>query len=99
MSRMSAPTKEAAVPTKGILQESAPTQKATSPTVIDHVLSRLKDLGITKVFGVAGTSPFPLRMPKALGCDDWFTARVSTCGEFDQALKTASEGSRGAYIK
>jgi len=61
MSRVSAPTKEA-VSTRGILQESAPTQKATSPTVIEPVLSKLKDLGITKAFGVAGTSLFPLRM-------------------------------------
>ena len=38
-------------------------------------------------------------LPKALGCDDWFTARVTTCGEFDQALKTASKGGRGAYIE
>jgi indolepyruvate decarboxylase len=38
-------------------------------------------------------------LPKALGCDDWFTACVRTCGEFDQALKTASEGDRGAYIE
>src|SRR6202008_1398125 len=38
-------------------------------------------------------------LPKALGCDDWLTTRVSTCGEFDQALKTASEGGRGAYIE
>ena len=38
-------------------------------------------------------------LPKALGCDDWFTARVSTCGEFDKALKTASEGDRGVYIE
>jgi indolepyruvate decarboxylase len=38
-------------------------------------------------------------LPKALGCDDWFTARVTTCGEFDQALKTASEGDRGVYIE
>src|ERR1700741_3996448 len=38
-------------------------------------------------------------LPKAFGCDDWFTTRVSTCGEFDQALKTASEGGRGAYIE
>ena len=38
-------------------------------------------------------------LPKALGCDDWFTARVSTCGEFDQALTTASEGNRGVYIE
>ena len=38
-------------------------------------------------------------LPKALGCDDWFTARVTTCREFDQALKTASQGDRGAYIE
>jgi indolepyruvate decarboxylase len=25
---------------------------------------------------------------KALGCDDWFTVRVTTCAEFDQALQT-----------
>ena len=31
-------------------------------------------------------------LPKALGCDDWFTARVTTCDEFDQALKAASRG-------
>ena len=43
MSRVSAPTDEA---TNGILQESASTQKATSPTVVEHVLSRLKDVGI-----------------------------------------------------
>jgi indolepyruvate decarboxylase len=38
-------------------------------------------------------------LPKALGCDDWFTARVTTCGEFDQALKIASQGDRGAYVE
>ena len=38
-------------------------------------------------------------LPNALGCTDWFTARVTTCGEFDQALKTASEGDRAAYIE
>jgi indolepyruvate decarboxylase len=38
-------------------------------------------------------------LPRALGCDDWFTARVTTCGEFDQALKTASQGERGSYIE
>jgi indolepyruvate decarboxylase len=38
-------------------------------------------------------------LPKALGCDDWFTARVTTCGEFDQALKAASTGGRAAYIE
>jgi indolepyruvate decarboxylase len=38
-------------------------------------------------------------LPKVLGCDDWFTARVTTCGEFDQALTIASQGERGAYIE
>lgn len=59
MSPVSAPTKEA-VSTKGILQESAPTQKTASTTVIEHVLSRLKDLGISKVFGVAGDFAFSI---------------------------------------
>jgi hypothetical protein len=34
-----------------------------------------------------------------LGCDGWFTARVATCGEFDQALKTAEQVNTGAYIE
>jgi indolepyruvate decarboxylase len=38
-------------------------------------------------------------LPKALGCDDWFTARVTTCGELDQALKAAAQSDRGAYIE
>jgi hypothetical protein len=38
-------------------------------------------------------------LPNALGCDDWFTARVTTYGELDQALQTASKGVRGAYIQ
>jgi indolepyruvate decarboxylase len=38
-------------------------------------------------------------LPKALGCDDWFTARVTTCSDFDEALKTASQGDRAAYIE
>jgi indolepyruvate decarboxylase len=37
-------------------------------------------------------------VPHALGCDGWFTARVTTCGEFDKALKTAEQGN-GAYIE
>ena len=59
MSSASNPIKRT-VSTKGILQESVPTQQSTSPTVIEHVLSRLKDLGITKVFGVAGDFAFPI---------------------------------------
>ncbi len=38
-------------------------------------------------------------LPRALGCDGWFTARVTTCGEFDQALKAAERGNSGAYIE
>jgi indolepyruvate decarboxylase len=38
-------------------------------------------------------------LPKALGCDDWFTARVTTCSEFDRALKIASQGDRAAYVE
>jgi hypothetical protein len=38
-------------------------------------------------------------LPHASGCDDWFTARVSTCGEFDQALQRASRGDTAAYIE
>jgi indolepyruvate decarboxylase len=38
-------------------------------------------------------------LPHALGCDGWCTARVTTCGEFDKALKTAEDGNSAAYIE
>jgi indolepyruvate decarboxylase len=38
-------------------------------------------------------------IPYALGCDDWFTARVTTCGELDKALIEAEQGGRAAYIE
>jgi indolepyruvate decarboxylase len=38
-------------------------------------------------------------LPAALGCSDWFTARVETLGELDAALKTARESKSGAYIE
>ena len=31
-------------------------------------------------------------LPHALGCDDWFTARVTTCDEFDQAPASRRKG-------
>jgi indolepyruvate decarboxylase len=34
-----------------------------------------------------------------LGCDDWFTARATTCGELDQAMAIAGRGGRAAYIE
>ena len=38
-------------------------------------------------------------LPHALGCDGWFTARVTTCDELDEALKQASENRAGCYIE
>jgi len=38
-------------------------------------------------------------LPHALGCDGWYTARVATCGEFDQALQQAGQAGCGVYIE
>jgi indolepyruvate decarboxylase len=38
-------------------------------------------------------------LPHALGCDGWYTARATTCGELDQALEAASRVGTGAYIE
>ena len=35
----------------------------------------------------------------ALGCDGWFTARATTCGELDRALQSAEQGDSGVYIE
>lgn len=39
------------------------------------------------------------QLPSALGCKNWFTARVTTCGELDQAIAHAEECETGAYIE
>jgi indolepyruvate decarboxylase len=39
------------------------------------------------------------KLPEALGCDGWFTARTTTCGEFDEAIGRAEKGGTGAYIE
>jgi len=39
------------------------------------------------------------KIPEALGCDGWFTARVTTCGELDKAIEKAEACGRGAYIE
>ena len=39
------------------------------------------------------------KLPEALGCDDWFATRVTTCGELDQAIRKAESGGTGAYIE
>lgn len=36
---------------------------------------------------------------EALGCDGWFTARATTCGELDQAIEKAEHAGTGAYIE
>jgi len=38
-------------------------------------------------------------LPHALGCQGWFTARVSTCGELDDAPKAAEQANAAAYIE
>jgi indolepyruvate decarboxylase len=38
-------------------------------------------------------------LPKALGCADWLTARVSMLGELDEAMKSARASKAGAYIE
>ena len=38
-------------------------------------------------------------LPRALGCANWFTARVGTLGELDASMKTAGESKSGAYIE
>jgi indolepyruvate decarboxylase len=57
-------------------------QEASSPTVIEHVLSRLETLGISKVFGVAGDFAFPIE-DAIVECDgiDW----VGCCNELNAA--------------
>jgi len=38
-------------------------------------------------------------LPHALGCEGWFTQRVTTLGELDEALARASQGERATYIE
>lgn len=38
-------------------------------------------------------------LPKALGCENWYTARVTTLGELDEAMKAARASKTGAYIE
>jgi indolepyruvate decarboxylase len=38
-------------------------------------------------------------LPHALGCQGWFTARVSSCGALDDALKTAEHVDGAAYVE
>lgn len=38
-------------------------------------------------------------LPKALGCNDWYTARVTTLAELDEAMDQAAKANTGCYIE
>jgi indolepyruvate decarboxylase len=38
-------------------------------------------------------------LPHALGCEGWFTTRVTTCGELGQALQQAARNGAASYIE
>ncbi|QQE13934.1 alpha-keto acid decarboxylase family protein [Planctomycetota bacterium] len=38
-------------------------------------------------------------LPKAMGCEDWITARVTTNGELDTVLKKINENGHAAYVE
>ncbi|MFJ2267880.1 alpha-keto acid decarboxylase family protein [Streptomyces sp. NPDC087849] len=38
-------------------------------------------------------------LPRALGCDNWYTARATTLAELDEALKQAQNADSGVYIE
>jgi indolepyruvate decarboxylase len=38
-------------------------------------------------------------LPHAFGCDNWFTARATTCAELDAALEGAAASTTGAYVE
>jgi indolepyruvate decarboxylase len=38
-------------------------------------------------------------LPHALGCDGWFTARVTTCEGLDRALEQAKKANTGVYVE
>ena len=61
---------------------STTTPKATPKTVIQHVLGRLKDIGVTDVFGVPGDYAFPIN--DAI-CADKDMRFIGSCNEINAA--------------
>jgi indolepyruvate decarboxylase len=62
--------------------------------LIEHLLCKNPAIAYNDV-----TSWRYSEIPHALGCDGWFTAKVTTCGELDQALRAVEQGSAAAYIE
>lgn len=40
-----------------------------------------------------------VKLPEAMGCENWFTARVATCEELDAAIRQAEASGHAAYIE
>jgi thiamine pyrophosphate-dependent acetolactate synthase large subunit-like protein len=68
-------------------------------TVIEHVLSRLHAISISEVFGVPGDYAFPVQDAIVNFPGIEWVARVTTCGELDQALRAVEKGGSAAYIE
>jgi hypothetical protein len=74
-------------------------------TVADYIIERLAQEGFTDCFGVAGDFAFKLNDAvvrseriRWIGCQGWFTAKVTTLGELDAALARASAAKSACYI-
>jgi indolepyruvate decarboxylase len=39
------------------------------------------------------------KLPEALGCEGWLTARVTTCGELDEIIRRAETWESGVYVE
>jgi indolepyruvate decarboxylase len=63
-----------------------------------YLIERLLDKDATMAYNDVASWRYT-ELPHAFGCDDWFTARATTCGEFDQALQTASQATTGVYVE
>ena len=62
-----------------------------------HLIERLLCKDPTSAYN--GFAPWRYAdLPRALGCGDWFTARVGTC-ELDTALEQAARATTGVYVE
>ena len=62
--------------------------------LIERMLCKDPDIGYNDV-----ASWNYAELPHALGCEGWFTQRVTTLGQLGEALATASQGERASYIE
>lgn len=84
------------VSTKANWQTSSSKEGATSKTVIEHVLSRLKEIGVSKVFGVAGDFAFPIEDAiEVFPGIEW----IGCCNELNAAYAADGYGRRMKAIR